>query len=97
MVDAVLADHTTAPIPESLRLTLGWLKKVTLSPTEVRPEDLDPLLAAGVSKAKLLDALYVAFSFNIYDRLADTLGWELPASDWYPKAAKRLLSRGYAL
>lgn len=93
----MLADYTTAPISESMRLTLGWLKKVTLSPTEVRPEDLDPLLAAGVSKAKLLDALYVAFSFNIYDRLADTLGWELPPPEWYPKAAKRLLSRGYDL
>jgi len=42
-----------------------------------------------------VDAYYVAFLFNTYDRLADTLGWELPDERYYPKAGKFLLKRGY--
>jgi hypothetical protein len=37
------------------------------------------------------DAFYVAFLFNTYDRLADTLGWELPEERYYPKAGRFLL------
>ena len=93
----MLEDYTTAPIDEPLRFTLAFLRKVTLAPDDVTASDLDPLLAAGISKAQILDALYVAFVFNIMDRLADTMCWDLPAETWYPKAAKVLLARGYAL
>ena len=44
---------------------------------------------------QLRDAFYVAFLFNIYDRLADTLGWDLPDEGYYPKAGKHLLKNGY--
>ena len=30
-----------------------------------------------------------------YDRLADTLGWELPQDRYYPKAGQFLLKQGY--
>jgi hypothetical protein len=43
------------------------------------------------------DAFYVAFLFNGYDRLADTLGWELPVRAYYAKAGKFLLKKGYEL
>jgi len=35
--------------------------------------------------------------FNIYDRLADAMGWAIPdvRSGAYQAAAKRLLTRGY--
>ena len=41
------------------------------------------------------DALCVAFLCNTYDRLADTLGWELPDQGYYAKAGQRLLAKGY--
>jgi len=39
----------------------------------------------------------VAFLFNIYDRLADAMGWDVPASagGYYQVAARRLLKHGY--
>ena len=44
------------------------------------------------------DAFYVAFLFNTYDRLADTLGWELPEDRYYPgRPGKFLLKQGYRL
>ena len=53
------------------------------------------MLAAGVTREAIRDAFYVAFLFNTYDRLADTLGWELPAKPYYAKAGQRLLKKGY--
>ena len=91
----VLADYKTARISEKLRATLALLEKLTLSPDTLSPIDVRPVLALGVSRDALVDAFYVAFLFNTYDRLADTLGWELPDRRYYPKAGQFLLKRGY--
>ena len=48
-----------------------------------------------MTREGIRDAFYVAFLFNVYDRLADTLGWELPDQSYYPKAGQRLLTHGY--
>ncbi len=74
---------------------LGLLETFTLRPDELTPNDVRLVLAAGVSPDAIRDAFYVAFLFNTYDRLADTLGWELPDEGYYPKAGKMLLKRGY--
>jgi alkylhydroperoxidase family enzyme len=93
----VLEDYATAPIDERLRATLRLLEKMTLEHTELRPEDVRAALLAGASKQALADAFEVAFLFNIYDRLADTMGWDVPdrTSGYYEAGAKRLLTHGY--
>jgi alkylhydroperoxidase family enzyme len=91
----ILADYKTAQIDEKLRATLAVLEKLTLTPDALTAADVRPVLALGVSRDALGDAFYVAFLFNTYDRLADTLGWELPDRRYYPKAGKFLLKRGY--
>jgi len=81
-----------------VRATLGLLKKMTLEPDTLGPDDVRPVLALGVSRQAVQDAMHVAFLFNVYDRLADTMGWDVPAegSGFWESGAKRLLSRGYA-
>lgn len=91
----VLEDYRTAAIDEKLRAMLGLLKTFTLHPEQLAPDVIRPVLAAGVSREAIRDAFYVAFLFNTYDRLADTLGWELPAQQYYAKAGPFLLKRGY--
>ena len=93
----VLDDYRTAPIDAKLRAMLGLLEIFTLRPDEMRAEDVRAVMATGVTKEAIRDAFYVAFLFNTYDRLADTLGWELPDSAYYPKAGKFLLRKGYQL
>ena len=95
----VLDDYTSAPIPETLRTTLGVLRKMTLDHQNLGPEDVRVALNAGVSKAALREAMEVAYLFNVYDRLADALGWDVPAVSGgaYKSSAKTLLSRGYRL
>jgi len=94
---AVLADYRTAPIDEKLRAMLGFLETFTQRPDELTAADVRAVLATGVSREAIRDAMYVAFLFNTYDRLADTLGWELPEEGYYAKAGKFLLKKGYGL
>jgi len=91
----VLADYNTAPISEKLRAMLRLLEKFTLAPDTLSARDVRVALDAGVTPEAIDDAFYVAFLFNTYDRLADTLGWELPEDRYYPKAGQFLLKRGY--
>jgi hypothetical protein len=70
---------------------------MTLDHRSLEPEDVRIVLRAGVSRAAIQDALEVAFLFNIYDRLADSMGWDVPspASGFYRASATRLLKQGY--
>lgn len=93
----MLDDHATAPITQGLRATLGLLEKMTLSHEQLGRDDVRPVLAAGVSKAAIAEAMEVAFLFNVYDRMADAMGWDVPPVDsgYYRSAAARLLTKGY--
>ena len=93
----VLEDYRTAAIDEKVRAMLRLLEKFTLHHDELEPADVRAVLATGVSREAIRDAFYVAFLFNTYDRLADTLGWDLPDPAFYPKAGKFLLKKGYRL
>lgn len=93
----MLAGDPEAPIGERVRATLGLLEKMTRAPHAVTAADVRVVMRAGVSKAAIEEALEVAFLFNIYDRLADAMGWDVPPREggYYQVAARRLLSRGY--
>ena len=92
---AVLADYRTAPIDEKLRAMLGLLETFTLNHEDLDASRIRQVVDAGVSREAIRDAFYVAFLFNTYDRLADTLGWQLPSDRYYAKAGQFLLKKGY--
>jgi alkylhydroperoxidase family enzyme len=91
----VLDDYRTAPIGEPLRTTLAFLEKLTLTPGEVGPDDVAPMLAAGVSRTAIEEAIYVAAMFNVIDRLADAFDFELPRPEHGPRTAWILTKLGY--
>ena len=97
IVQQVLRDYRTAAVDHRLRVTLEFLQAMTVEPDRLTPDSVREVLRAGVSKEALRDAMEVAFLFNIYDRLADTLGWQVPPveSGYYKVSARRLLRRGY--
>ena len=90
-----MQNYRTAAISEKLRAMLALLETFTLRPEEMSGNHVRAALAAGVSREAIRDAFYVAYLFNTYDRLADTLGWELPDESYYPKAGQFLLKKGY--
>ena len=94
---AVIDNWRTAPLDAKLRAALGFLEKLTLRPNEVRPADVAPLRATGLSDQAIEDAINVCALFNIYDRLADALGWHLPDAAGYAASAQNLMKRGYLL
>ena len=94
---AVLEDWRRAPIGAKLRAQLEFLEKLTLRPDDVRPRDIEPLRAAGLSDEAIEDAINVCALFNIYDRMADSLGWYLPDQAGYAASANNLMRRGYLL
>lgn len=95
-VQAVLADYRTAPISEKLRAMLGFLETLTLRPAEVGAADVEPLRAAGLSREEIEDAIHVCVLFNLINRIADSLGFELQTEAGYAGSARMLLSaRGY--
>ena len=90
-MQAVLADWRTAPVDERLRATLGFLEQVTLRPEETRPD----AWRRDVSRADLVDALYVAAYFNLIDRVADALSFDLPGPEEHAAYAPTFLAEGY--
>ncbi|HEU4713250.1 MAG TPA: hypothetical protein VFS76_16880 [Pyrinomonadaceae bacterium] len=74
---------------------MGLLEKITLSPDEIGPEDLDAIHRAGVSVRGLVDATYVCVGFNIIARIADALGFKVPSDELFVRAARLLRVFGY--
>lgn len=93
-VSRVLTDPETAPIEEPLRATLRMLRKLTREHA-VNADDMRAVLAAGVSREQIKDALAVCFAFDITTRLANTFGFVLASQNAFDAGAKYLLARGY--
>jgi alkylhydroperoxidase family enzyme len=94
-VQAVLVNLETAPIAEPLRATLAFLDKVTCRHDAVTPDDVRVLLAVGVTRGQIEDALNVGFAFNVITRLADTFAFEVGTPASFDAGARILLGRGY--
>jgi AhpD family alkylhydroperoxidase len=95
LVSAVLADLDSAPVEGGLRATLQMLGTLTRRGT-LSAGDVRAVLAAGVSRAQIEDALAVSFAFNVTDRLANAFAFELLSREGFEAGAKYLLKRGYA-
>lgn len=93
-VAAVLADLDSAPIEEGLRATLRMLGTLTRGEM-VSADDVRTVLAAGVSRQQIEDALAVSFAFNTTDRLANAFGFHVLDKEGFETGAKYLLKRGY--
>ena len=93
----MLEDPATAPISETLRAVLPFLRKVTREHGTLTPDDVRVLDAAGVTRAQLDDALIIAWCFNVITRLADTFKFHVGPQASFDSSAKMLLKRGYKM
>jgi uncharacterized peroxidase-related enzyme len=93
-VSKALSDLDSAAIEEPLRATLHMLRKLAKG-NSVDANDMRALLAAGVSREQIEDALAVSFSFNTIGRLADAFGFVVASPEAFEAGARYLLARGY--
>lgn len=91
VVAAVLADWRSAPVSPRVKAMLAFIEKLTSSPDSLTKEDGAALKAAGIKRAEAEDALWVAFQFAFFTRMADGLGFAIP-TDGFKMAPKILLS-----
>lgn len=93
-VASVLADVESASIDDRLRATLRMLQKLAREQT-LTAADVRAVLATGVTRPQIEDALAVSFAFNTIARLADAFGFSIPSTEAMDAGAKYLLARGY--
>lgn len=74
---------------------LEFVEKLTIDPLSVSPGDMVPLRAVGLSDDAIEDAVHVCALFNMYDRIADSLGFDVPDAAGFEAGAEILLKRGY--
>lgn len=94
-VAAALADPETADVPVKVKAMLRLLAKVTKDHGALTAEDMAPVLDAGVTREGVLEALAVAWAFNVITRLADAFEFEVGPPSAFEAGAKMLLTRGY--
>ena len=97
MWNAVVADWRTAPLRPELHAALAFVEVLTLRPDELSPADAEAAYAAGVSRQALRDAATICSLFNMITRLADALGWDVPAWERTLERAPAMLESGYLL
>lgn len=93
-VAAVLDDLESAPIEEPLRATLRMLGTLTREHS-IDADDVQTVLAAGVSAQQIEDALAVCFAFDVTTRLANAFDFAVAEPAAMDAGAKHLLRRGY--
>jgi alkylhydroperoxidase family enzyme len=95
----VLDDRLTklddAPISAQARAVLPLIDAFTLNYGDLADADVVAVRAAGVSDEAIVDAFYVAYLFNIINRMADALEFEVGSQADFDKSTKSLLGRGY--
>lgn len=97
VVDAALADWRTAPLREELKLTVGFVQKLTRSPGDVTDEDVAPLRAAGLTEDAILTAIHISAQFSVLNRIADALDFRVPSAAALGRMGSILLKHGYAV
>ena len=76
MVDRFAADWRTAGLDAATTALLAHAEKLTVSPAEMGPADIDALRAVGWDERAIHDATQVCAYFNYINRIADALGVE---------------------
>jgi len=97
VIEAVLTDWQTAPVNEKVRATLGFLEKLTRTPQQMTPEDLEPILATGVSRQGIEEAIRICFVFCTINRLADAFDFELAVENQRSRMGFMLYNFGYGI
>ena len=75
-VHAVARDWQTAPLSNLDMALCKYAQKLTLTPAQMSPADLDKLRNLGLDDRAIHDATQVIGYFNYINRIADALGVE---------------------
>lgn len=95
ILEAMVEDVDTAPVPELLKPILRFIKKLTLTPTRLVQADADAVFEAGWNEQALHDAIAVCCEFSFMNRLMMGHGIEPLPPEVAAKRAKERVKYGY--
>ena len=96
LVQAVLTNVDTAPLPEKDRALYSFIRKMVDDSTSIGQSDVDQVRKAGWSDEALYDAITVCSLFQFYNNWIDATGVsDMPAMA-YEMSGHRLATQGYA-
>jgi len=94
LVESMVADLDTAPVPEKLKPVLRFAAKLTTQPSRLVQADADAVFAAGWSERALQDVIFTCAWFNFMNRIVDGHGIQaLP--EMYAERGRRHAELGY--
>ena len=73
-VNALRADLANAPLPETDRVIVDYVVKLTKDAKKISPLDHERLRSAGFDDKGILQITLIASWFNYINRVADSLG-----------------------
>ncbi|WP_165229563.1 carboxymuconolactone decarboxylase family protein [Aquisphaera insulae] len=97
IVDAVLADASTAPASPKMKALLAIADKVRRDGRLVQAADIDRARAEGADDRAIHDTVLIAAAFCMFNRYVEGLGtWAPQDPDDYVESGERLAHQGYA-
>jgi alkylhydroperoxidase family enzyme len=94
-LDGRLTNLDEVEISPAARAMLALLQTFSLNHETLDAEDFAELHALEVGDEAIRDAFYVAYLFNIINRMADALRFEIGSQADLDKSTTSLLGRGY--
>jgi uncharacterized peroxidase-related enzyme len=95
LVQQVINDLDTAPIPDTEKALLRFVRKVTLDSCKITRDDMEPLYAHGWDDAAIYYAITVSALFNFYNRWINATGVHPVSAENHALHAAKIAIRGY--
>jgi uncharacterized peroxidase-related enzyme len=91
-----LDETRRASLSPALRATLEFVERLTLDPAAIGPDDVRRAIDAGATIPALRSAIEICAAFNVINRVADALDFEVPEDRSFAIAARMLIRFGYS-
>lgn len=94
LIESVDSSIELMAVDDRLRALLQFVAKLTATPSQMKQQDVEEVLAAGWSEQALEDAINVAGVFSHVNRLVDAFGIE-GNPRYFDRIGKALAKNGY--
>ncbi|PLC55904.1 peroxidase [Pollutimonas nitritireducens] len=95
LVDPLLKDLDTAPVEDRLKPLLAFVRKLTLTPSEISQTDADAVFDAGWDEKALHDAIAVTGRAKFMVCIAQGFGFKPMSREKAALRAKERVEKGY--
>jgi hypothetical protein len=95
VVEAVITNLESSPLPEPEKALLRFVDKVNRDSVHIGPADIETLHDAGWTDAAIYYAITVCALFNFYNRWIDASGVHALSEEAHRAGGKRSAKFGY--